>query len=124
MSCWACIISCSTQGSVQWVPKGSDGWRSVHHLALSQDRDGSCSSQLAFHGFGVFAQSGGAHALGPMSKHPLARLNIVGLPMPRLQRLILQRAPVREAEFPGLWPGELINRIQMHGGGQVILAPG
>src|SRR5882724_1606967 len=85
------------------------------HLASCQDCDGSGSSQLAFHGFGVSAQSGGAHALRSMVKHPLARLNVVVLSLPGLKRLILQRAPVRKAELPRLRPVEPVDRVQMHG---------
>src|SRR5215475_3725245 len=96
----------------------------VRHLASSQDCESSGSSQLAFHRCGVCAHSRRAHALGPMVKHPLARLKVLVLPMPGLKRLILQRTPVRETELPGLWPVRTIDRIQMHGGDQVILAPG
>ncbi len=46
------------------------------------------------------------------------------LPEPGPERLVLQRAPVRETELPGFRPLKPVDRVQMRAGGDVALAAG
>jgi hypothetical protein len=78
---------------------------------LWENCDVSCC-QLAFHGFFVFAQSGRANALRSTRKRRLGRLLLLMFPKPGFERLILQRASVRETELPRFRPFKLIDRFK------------
>jgi hypothetical protein len=54
----------------------------------------------------------------------LAGRQILVPPMPPLQRRILKRPPVGEADLPRLRAGQPINRVQMHGRETCVLAAG
>src|SRR5688572_28779895 len=66
-----------------------------------------------FHFLAVGAESGRPVAARPEREGLAAGSQILILAVPGHQRRILERATVREADGPGLRPGQPIDRIQM-----------